>query len=247
MHRFFVDYKISEKHVIIHDTNDVNHIKRALRVQIGEKLEICDSTGVEYIVEVIEMTEHVMCRVLKSSDVLRESPVEIHLYQGLAKGNKMDTIVQKSVELGVNKIFPLLTKRSIVKLDAKSSKKKVERWQKISDEAAKQSKRAQLPVVESVIDLSDLHEWIASYDLVLVAYELEQSRQLKECLKGSHKKIAVVIGPEGGFEEDEIHRLIEKGAISTSLGPRILRTETAGMMLLSIIQYELGDVSGGNE
>lgn len=246
MHRFFVDYKV-ENEVIIHDKDDVNHIKKALRVQIGEKLEVCDISGDEYIVEVLEMTDQVRCEIISVSDVLRESPIEVHLFQGLAKGSKMDTIVQKSVELGVNKIYPLQTKRSIVKLDAKSAKKKVERWQKISDEAAKQSKRSQLPSVESLVTLNDLHVMLESYDLILVAYELEQSRKLKECLIDTSKKIAVIIGPEGGFEEEEVHELIEKGAVSISLGPRILRTETAGVMLVSILQYQLGDVSGGKE
>lgn len=243
MHRFFIDEVVNEKQIIIHNMDDVKHIKKALRVVTGEKLEICDGTGSEYVVEVIALDDVVTCKVLHQVTVQRESPVEIHLIQGLAKGSKMDTIVQKAVELGASRIIPLQSKRSIVKLDSKGINKKIERWQKISDEASKQSKRTKIPIIDSVIDISTLEQLVTTYDIVLIAYELESSRALKECLDVAHKKIGIVIGPEGGFEKEEVDTLVSLGAISISLGPRILRTETAGMMLLSILQYELGDVS----
>lgn len=243
MHRFFVDYKIEGHHVEISDKNDVKHIIRALRVQLGEKLEVCDLLGEEYIVEVESLEETVLCKVLEKNAVKRESNISIDLYQGLAKGSKMETIIQKCVELGVRDIIPLNTKRVIVKLDSKGEKKKLERWQKIADEAAKQSKRSYLPQVKDMIHIKDLPSCLETYDLVLVAYELETSRSLKTLLDKANKKVAIVIGPEGGFETGEIDELVQVGVHSVSLGPRILRTETAGMMLLSIIQYEIGDVS----
>ena len=243
MHRFFIDYKVIADEIIISDKNDVKHIVKALRVQLGEKLEICDNSSDEYIVEVVSLNEEVICKVIKKNDVKRESPIKIDLYQGLAKGSKMETIIQKSVELGVHKIIPLNTKRVIVKLDSKGEKKKIERWQKIADEAAKQSKRSHLPTVEEMVHINSFDSKFANYDLVLVAYELESSRSLKKHLEGEYKKIAILIGPEGGFETTEIDALVNLGVHSVSLGPRILRTETAGMTMLSIIQYELGDIS----
>ena len=243
MHRFFVDYIVNSDEVIIDNINDVNHIKRALRVQIDEKLEICDASEQEYIVSVVSMDEQIICNVIEKRLVSRESAVLVDLYQGLAKGSKMETIIQKSVELGVHNIYPLLTKRVIVKLDNKGEKKKIERWQKIADEAAKQSKRSHIPEVKSMVSIKNLNQALVDYDLVLIAYELESSRSLKEHLVEGVKKVAIIIGPEGGFETDEIEVLVNKGAHSVSLGPRILRTETAGIAMLSIIQYAIGDIS----
>lgn len=243
MHRFFVDYKISSDQIVIDDKNDVNHIKRALRVTVGEKLEICDAESIEYIVEVKSLEDVILCDVIERNAVDRESPIQIDLYQGLAKGSKMETIIQKSVELGIHTIYPLNTKRVIVKLDDKGEKKKIERWQKIADEASKQSKRNHLPVVENVISIKNFSSVVKQYDLILIAYELESSRTLKQLLSNDYKRIAVVIGPEGGFEVEEVELLVGLGAHSISLGPRILRTETAGSTLVSILQYELGDIS----
>lgn len=243
MHRFFVDFKITGKEIVIDNENDVNHIKRALRVTVGEKLEVCDAGSDEYIVEVKALDDVITCAVLEQNTVDRESPIKIDLFQGLAKGSKMETIIQKAVELGIHSIYPLNTKRAIVKLDDKGAKKKIERWQKIADEAAKQSKRSHLPLVEQVLHIKDFDQVIDQYDMVLVAYELEFSRTLKELLKTDGKRIAVVIGPEGGFEASEVEKLVALGAHSISLGPRILRTETAGSTLISILQYALGDIS----
>lgn len=243
MHRFFIDYSITSDQINIDDKNDVNHIKRALRVQVGEKLEICDASNEEYIVEVLSLEESVACKVLEKRDITRESPIEIDIFQGLAKGSKMETIVQKSVELGVSNIYPLNTKRVIVKLDGKSEKKKIDRWQKIADEAAKQSKRTHIPQVKPMLHIKNFDQVVDSYDLILLAYELESSRSLKEHLAKETKKIAIIIGPEGGFEEEEVESIVNLGGHSVSLGPRILRTETAGLSLVAIIQYALGDIS----
>ena len=244
MHRFFIEEVINKEdtEVIIHKSEDVNHIAKALRVRVGEALEICDGDSKEYTVVVKSISEVVVCHNIKANDVNRESPLSIDLYQGLAKGSKMDTIIQKAVELGVHSIVPTLMHRSIVKIDAQGEKKKTERWQKIADEAAKQSKRSHIPMIEPVVNLSKLKD-LSDYDLILVAYEKENTLKVKEAIKDiGGQKVAIFIGPEGGFEESEIELLEKLGAKSISLGSRILRTETAGVMLLSILQYALGDV-----
>lgn len=246
MHRFFISkpVKLEDRVVIIDAENDVNHIVRALRVTVGEKLEVCDINGKEFVVEVDKMDEVVSTTIIRENLVSRESHLKIDLYQGLAKGSKMETIIQKSVELGVHKIVPLMTKRAIVKLDDKSASKKIDRWQKIADEAGKQSKRSMIPIVEKILHIKNFKDVVSEYDLVLVAYELESDGHLKQVLKSTNaQKVAILIGPEGGFDSDEIDNLLTLGVKSISLGPRILRTETAGPMLLSILQYELGDVS----
>lgn len=243
MHRFFVDYEIKTDQIIIEDKDDVKHITKSLRVVIGEKLEICDTTGTEYIAEVIELADQVICKRLEKRDFERESPLHVDLIQGLAKGSKMELIIQKCVELGVRNIIPCQMTRSIVKLDTKGEKKKVDRWQKIADEAAKQSKRTKIPQVYNVQVLLKMTETLEEYDHILIAYENENTRQLKSVLKSLGNNIAIIIGPEGGITEEEINFIQELGGQSISLGPRILRTETAGLMCLSILQYELGDIS----
>lgn len=245
MHRFFINQvvKFENKVVIIDDEKDVHHIKRVLRVTIGEKLEVCDQNGDEFIVEVDAMDEVISTTIISENKVSRESHLKVDLYQGLAKGSKMETIIQKSVELGVHKFIPLNTKRVIVKLDDKSAKKKIERWQKIADEASKQSKRSARPVIDSVLPIKNFKSIIDQYDLVLVAYEKESEGTLKSILSTDVSNVAILIGPEGGFEESEIEMLVDLGVKSITLGPRIVRTETAGPMLLSILQYEIGDIS----
>lgn len=244
MHRFFIDeiIKKEDTQVVIHKSEDVKHIAKALRVRVGEGLEICDGASMEYTVCVKEISEVVVCDTIQVHDIKRESPLRIDLYQGIAKGSKMDTIIQKSVELGVHSIVPTLMHRSIVKIDASSEKKKIDRWQKIADEAAKQSKRSLIPEIQPLVNVSKLKD-LSDYDLVLVAYEKENTLKVKAAIEGfSGNKVAVFIGPEGGFEASEIEALETLGAKSISLGTRILRTETAGVMLLSILQYGLGDV-----
>ncbi len=246
MHRFFIKTNVSENQseIIIDEKSDVKHITKALRVRIGEEIEICDSKGDEYITKVTSLElDRVLCDIISKVKKNRESNISIELYQGLAKGSKMDTIIQKSVELGVNKVIPMMTKRSIVKLDKKSESKKIERWQKIADEAAKQSKRSFIPIVENVMDIKEVIEKSDSYDLMIIAYELESTQKLKEIIRDKeYKNIAVLIGPEGGFSEEEVSKSLESGLTTISLGKRILRTETAGVTCISILQYELGDL-----
>jgi 16S rRNA (uracil1498-N3)-methyltransferase len=174
-----------------------------------------------------------------------ESPVVVFLFQGLPKSDKMDLIIQKCTELGVSKIFPVITNRSVIKINSSADEeKKLERWRRISLEASKQSCRGLVPSVEDILSFKNAVVKAASIsDLAILAYENEEKTKLKELLKNSHAQIiSIFIGPEGGFEKDEVNAAIDLGILPVKLGPRILRTETAGFALLASVMYELGDI-----
>lgn len=169
-----------------------------------------------------------------------ETNIDITIYQGLPKADKMDLIIQKTTEIGVKQIVPVAMERSIVKLNEKDAKKKIERWQKIAQVAAKQSKRDIIPKIENIIKICELCDEIKEYDLFLVAYENEEETTLKQILRQNReiKKIGVLVGPEGGIDNKEIEKLLQSGAKVVSLGKRILRTETAPIAIASNIVYE---------
>ena len=227
---------------------DVNHIKNVLRLNCGERINICDSsTSTNYICEISDISsQKIECTIIEITKGEVESNVELHVFQGLPKADKMELIIQKGTELGVNEFIPVSFKRSIVKLNGKDEIKKIERWNKISEVAAKQCGRDIIPFVRSVENLKSLCNEIKEYDIVLVAYENEKENYIKnELLKlkniKNKYKIAIVIGPEGGIDEEEIKALKEAGAKVVSLGKRILRTETVVLQVSSIIMYELED------
>lgn len=252
MHRFFVDPsdinldlgKISIK------GEDVKHIKKVLRLKEGQEVEVSDGLGNEYIVVIDRMGKDILDACIKEKSISnKESDLRITLFQSIPKSTKMDFIIQKCTELGVHSIVPIVTKRSIVQLDTpKAKEKKLERWQRIAYEAAKQSKRDRIPKIEALQDFNDIWNQIRQNDVNLVAYENEKAKGIKELIKNQcppiYNNIGVIVGPEGGFEEHEIKALEDKGVFSISLGPRILRTETAGIVLLAILMYELGDLGG---
>ncbi len=251
MHRFFIKKQdlLSEGRATLTTVSDVKHLSRVLRASVGEWVELCVDNEEEWVgkIERIEPT-CVFFSELEKRMVDRESPIDIHLYQGLPKADKMEWIVQKSVELGANEITAVQMIRSVAKIsDEKDNQKKTDRWQKIADEAAKQSKRQKQVVVNASIRVKALLEKISEYDLFLVLYELESEASLKNLLEQAQKseegirKVAVLVGPEGGIEGSEMALLLEKGAKSITLGKRILRTETAALAAISVIQYELGD------
>lgn len=245
MQKFFVkDEQIKENRIEITGT-DVNHIINVLRMRKEDTVQINNLTTSEnYIAEIIEYSnERITCKIIEKIASKSETSVDIHMYQGLPKADKMELIIQKTTEIGVKKIIPVSMERCIVKLDEKDSIKKVERWQKISEVAAKQSKRDIIPQIENVIKISELYTKIKEYDLFIVAYEEEDTRTLKEVLKSNTtaRKIGVLIGPEGGIDIKEIQKLKENGAIIVTLGNRILRTETAPIVVASNIIYELED------
>lgn len=244
MHRFFVD-----KEQIIDDTieiigPDVKHIRDVLRLRVGEEVEI-SSEGFTYIskIESLEKSK-VIASILDKSKGINEPPIEIILYQGLAKGSKMDVIIQKGTEVGIKTFYPLATSRSIVKInDIKKEQSKVERWNTIADGAAKQSKRDLIPKVENVISFKDMINLLKDAENIIVPYEDEKANGIKCDLQNiTGNKIHLIIGPEGGFDPSEIEKLKELGASIVTLGPRILRTETAGLVAAAVILYELGDL-----
>jgi 16S rRNA (uracil1498-N3)-methyltransferase len=248
MHKFFVDEKCIDGNFINIEGDDVKHIYKVLRLKNGDKININNCNGVEFLAIINEITKsNVLCEIVEKVDVNNESPVEIHLYQGMPKAVKMDLIVQKATELGVVAVTPVITERVIVKNELKEFKK-IDRWNKIALEASKQCKRSIIPKVREPIAFDTLLEEIKSKDLVIVPYENKEEVGVKTVVKRLRsrevKSIAIVIGPEGGFEEEEIKKLSEVGAEIVTLGPRILRTETAGFVCASLLMYELGDIGG---
>ncbi len=240
MHKFFVeDNQINNEKIIINN-EDYNHIANVLRMKKGEFILITNKESKEtFNCEIDEINSNeVICNILNKENKEIELNVNIDLFQGLPKADKMEYIIQKCVELGVHKIVPVNMKYCIAKI--KDEEKKNLRWNKISEVASKQSKRNIIPKIEKSISISTLCSEIENYDLVIVAYENEENITLKDVLKGNSKikNIAVIVGPEGGISTDEIEKLKERGAKIVSLGNRILRTETAPIAILSMMVYE---------
>ncbi|MCR3758199.1 16S rRNA (uracil(1498)-N(3))-methyltransferase [Clostridium felsineum] len=248
MHKFFVGTEdICDSAAYIYG-DDVKHIYKVLRLKIGEKVSINDGNSHEFLGEIEEITkETVKVKIIEKLDINNESPVNVYLYQGFPKAAKMDMIVQKNSELGIKEIIPVITKRVVVK-NEKSEFKKIDRWNRIAFEAAKQSKRSVIPKVKEVSSFENMIKDLEKMDLVLVPYENKEEVGLKRVIKNIQndkiKSVAIVIGPEGGFEEIEIEELEKIGAYIITLGPRILRTETAGLVCTSLVMYELSDIGG---
>lgn len=245
MQRFFVEpHQIDEEAHQIHITgSDVNHISNVLRMKTGEELWISDGSKYEYrcTIESFEPDE-VLLHIVYSQEPEYELPCRIYLFQGLPKADKMELIIQKAVELGAYEIIPVEKKRCVVKLDGRKSAKKTARWQQISESAAKQSKRMLIPNVHEVLTFREALKYAESMDVRLVPYELARGMQeTKEILAGIEpgQSVGIFIGPEGGFEEKEIETAIEGGAKPITLGRRILRTETAGLAILSVLMFQL--------
>lgn len=243
MYHFFIEAKQIEGTDVRLTGKDVNHIKNVLRMKIEEKVSLTDEDGVGYICSIKEFDkEQILLEILQKEDISHELPAQVTLYQGLPKGDKFETIIQKAVELGVYKVVPVMTKRSIVKLDSKKKDAKVKRWNAIAESAAKQSKRSIIPKVGDVIDFKDAIKEAADYDVVCIPYEQAEgmlaTKTFLENIKAG-KRIAFYIGPEGGFEEEEINFALEHKITPVSLGKRVLRTETAGMALMAMIMLNL--------
>lgn len=243
MYRFFVNEKIDSGKNIYISGSDYNHIKNVLRMKKGEEVLISDGNDREYLCSICEYTDDEV--ILNIEDIMgtsRELSAKITLFQGLPKGDKMEQIIQKTVELGVTEIVPVAMKRCVVKLDDKKAGKKIERWNGIALSAAKQSKRGIIPDVKDVMTFKEALKLASQMDACLVPYEnaegIEGARKLVDSMKDK-KSIGIFIGPEGGFDESEIELALENGAKTLTLGRRILRTETAGMTMLSILMFAL--------
>ncbi len=244
MKKFFVtENQISnQKITIIGD--DVNHIKNVLRLNSGDKINICNTnTSENYICTISEiLKKEIICSIDSEIKSEAESNVKIDIFQGLPKADKMELIIQKGTELGVCSFIPVKFKRCIVKIDGKDESKKILRWQKIAEVASKQSGRDIIPQIKNIQNVENICNLFPEYDIVLLAYELENKNYLKNELRKLNNetlKIAVIIGPEGGIEESEVEILKKAGAKVVSLGKRILRTETVALVMSAIINYEL--------
>ena len=250
MPKFFIKNEQKSNNKIIIIGQDVKHIKNVLRKKINDKIIVCNSeTTRDYICKIKDITdEKIECEIIENIEENVESNVQISIFQGLPKADKMELVIQKAVELGVYDITPVEMQRCIVKLDNKDKIKKIQRWQKISEVAAKQSGRNIIPNINNIIDLKKVCNLCQNYDIVLVAYENEKENKLKYQIKKikekikSDIKIAILIGPEGGIDEKEIEILKEIDNVKIiTLGKRILRTETVALNMLSIVMYELED------
>ncbi|MBQ1312224.1 MAG: 16S rRNA (uracil(1498)-N(3))-methyltransferase [Blautia sp.] len=245
MQRFFIEpWQLDEPQHLIHiKGEDVNHIKNVLRMKAGEELWVSDGEKKEYHCRIEELLpDEVLLRILYAQGPEYELKSRIYLFQGLPKADKMELIIQKAVELGAFAIVPVSTRRCVVKLDEQKARKKAERWQEIARSAAKQSKRLQIPQVFPVRTWKEALELAEDLDVVLIPYELYHGMQkTRETLSAIRpgQSIGVLIGPEGGFEEEEVQQALERGALPVSLGRRILRTETAGMTMLSVLMMQL--------
>ncbi len=225
---------------------DVNHIRNVLRMRPGEELWVSDGEKTEYHCAIEETgTEEILLRILACQEADYELPCRICLFQGLPKSDKLELIIQKAVELGVSEVIPVTMHRSVVKLDEKRAEKKTARWQQIADGAAKQSRRMILPGVRPVTGWKEAVSLAEKLDIVLLPYEqaagMERTREIIEGIRPG-MSIGIFVGPEGGFEPSEVEELTKKAdALELTLGRRILRTETAGLALLSVLMFHLED------
>ncbi len=243
MQHFFVTPSQVKEEGIYIEGSDVNHMKNVLRMRCGEELVVSDGNNRRYRCAVDGYEEDkVFLRILEEKTVDTELSSRIYLFQGLPKQDKMELIVQKAVELGAYQIIPVSTRRSVVKLDEKKAQKKAERWQQIAVSAAKQAGRGYIPEVAPVVSYRQAVERAKELDVILIPYELERGmRATKEIIEAVRpgQSVAVFIGPEGGFEKDEVELAVSCGAKAVSLGRRILRTETAGLAALAVLMFHL--------
>lgn len=242
MTRLFVDYSLKQKQELILDEENSRYLSQVLRMRIDEEVIVVDTDSIEYTCNISEITKKtVTLTVVSSCENKTEAPYSVTLFQSVSKGERMDYTIQKTTELGVREIYPVISERVIVKLSGKDVSGKIDRWQKIALEASRQSHRGLVPEVKMPIDFEDAIKFAKdNFDLVLFPWEEESEKGLKAALKEFvGKKIAVFVGPEGGYSVDEAKHATENGAKSVTLGPRILRTETAGAAVLSMLIYEL--------
>jgi len=246
MVRFFVNPGRIGGNVIDLDEADVRHVRSVLRMRVGDEVALCtrdEADETEYLCRLSEIgADGVKAEILARRPCRAELPAKLYLFQGLPKGDKMETIIQKSVELGVRGIVPVVTARTIVKLDPRKAPERVRRWQAIAEGAAKQSLRGLVPEVSEVLSWKDALKRAAGMDHFLIPYEkaedIGRTRELLALVKAG-ESAAIFIGPEGGFEEAEIEAACQAGAKPLTLGHRILRTETAGPAILSALMLQL--------
>lgn len=243
MQHFFVTPSQVDDGLIYIEGSDVNHMKNVLRMRLGEEVAVSDGNNRQYICQVQDYEEErAVLKIIEEKPVDTELPSHIYLFQGLPKQEKMELIVQKCVELGIYKVVPVAMKRCVVKLDTKKAAKKVERWNGIAESAAKQAGRGFVPEVMPLQSYPEALETAKKLDVILVPYELaegmEETKKILSSIRPG-QSVGIFIGPEGGFEREEVERALEAGGQVVTLGKRILRTETAGLALLSVLMFHL--------
>ncbi len=242
MPRFFVDKEWIGENSITINGSDAFHIARSLRMAVGDLITVCDGNGREYSVKLTKIRdEECECEILSQSESCCESPVSVTLFMAYPKGDKLETVIQKAVELGAEKIVPFESSRCIKRPRAEKQEKQNARLTKIAEEAAKQCGRAKLPTVDTPLSYKEMLSKIKEYSLALLCYEGEEDCSLKSAVQKLHpgESVAVIVGSEGGFSPEEAELAKEAGALSVTLGKRILRCETAPLFALSCLCYEL--------
>ncbi len=228
------------------DGQDAHHISKVLRLQVGDKIIVISPDGQAGTAQIIEIAAEGIRLFLEGTlEEAKEAPIQIYLAQGLPKSDKMDYIIQKAVELGVSAIFPIQMDHSVVHYDNAKRKSRVERWQKISLEAAKQCGRSIVPSIEPIQSLAELFSKISDEIVIIMLYEGQTKMGIKKALaEKSAKTYLLLVGPEGGFSNQELIISQKHGALVVTMGSRILRTETASLAALAMIMYEYGDMGG---
>jgi 16S rRNA (uracil1498-N3)-methyltransferase len=248
MHRFFVNANSISRDNIVIDGDDAVHISRVLRLKIGDNITVCNGEEVEYMCSILSIDKKtVTCKIVESRKSASEPPLKIYLYQGMPKSSKMDLIVQKCTELGIFAVIPVFTEHVVFRGDdERDLSGRIIRWQRIAEEAGKQSGRGRIPVIYNPITFEKAVKDMRNMDLSVMPYENEMETGLKQAVNGKNsiRSAFILIGPEGGFSENEVNNAVKNGIITVTLGPRILRTETAGFVCLTILNYALGDMGG---
>lgn len=247
MHRFFVPPdKIADKRAYL-EKDEARHIEKVLRLKSGDRITLFDGTGAEYDAVLIGRQNQVLeAEIVQVHNQEESMSTKLSLLQGMAKGDKMDTIIQKAVEIGVSSIYPVICERTVVRLSGDRAQSKVIRWQQIAREACKQCRRNTIPEVKKITAYPELFQYTQGNPLIML-YENENETGLKRLLRDKEKEfcgkeIFILVGPEGGFAAHEVQQAYDHQAFMASLGPRILRTETAGLVAASIVLYEYGDL-----
>ena len=243
MHRFFIQHSQIQGSRLYVEGPDVNHIKNVLRMKRGDQVMVSDGEGMQYLCALESFADGlVWFEIVDTWKENRELSSKLYLFQGLPKSDKMELIIQKATELGVYEVVPVVTGRTVVRLDEKKAQKKTARWNAIAESAAKQSGRSRIPRVREAMTFSEALASAGELDVLLIPYEkaegMEATRQVIEGIRPG-QSVGIFIGPEGGFEESEVEQAVALGAAPVTLGRRILRTETAGFVVLSMLLYHL--------
>lgn len=254
MQRYFVSADQFHESTVEITGEDAHHIVRVMRSEIGDEFICSDGMTREALVKVIDLSkDKVIAEIVEQLPWTAEPPIDVWIAQSLPKGDKLETVIQKGTEIGAASFLPFVSERTVVQYDGKKEAKRLERWQKIAKEAAEQAHRNRIPEVLSPVSWKALLKQAAECDAAWICYEKESGLDFRSLVRAtankakamdSKLKVMLIIGPEGGFSEREIEEAIAAGCHSVSLGKRILRTETAALVGLSCILYELGEMGG---